>query len=187
MKVPTQHNPEGGARMAGVPAEALIDPWEQQDARRVAKHDAKRVSAGLPTIGALVADVLADQDATDAVIGALEARGSLWHVNHSERSMAESAICRIMLTLAQYGFMPASAYKAGDDVTPDFSQTPGELIGEAVRALSEIIGDSADDYVAKACWDYGIEVERDAHGAPSGYARSRGSRARPLVRESART
>ena len=83
---------------------------------------AKRVSAGLPTIAALVADVLADQDAIDAVIGALEETGRLWHVNHSERSMAESAICRIMLTLTQYGFMVASAYKPGDDVTPDFSQ-----------------------------------------------------------------
>ncbi len=173
--------------MAGVPTEELIDPWEQQDAARVAAHDGKRVSAGLPTIEALVADVLADQDATDAVIGALEEAGSLWHVNHSERSMAEAAICRIMLTLAQYGFMPASAYRVGDDVTPDFSQTPGELIEEAVRALSEIIGDSADDYVAQACTDYGIEVERDRRGALSGYARSRGSHARPRIRESVRT
>ena len=137
--------------MAGVRTEALIDPWEQQDAEYVAKHDARRVSAGLPTIEALVADVLADQDATDAVIGALEEAGRLWHVNHSERSMAEAAVCRVMLTLAQYGFMPASAYRVGDDVTPDFSQSPGELIEEAVRALSEIIGDNADDYVAQAC------------------------------------
>jgi len=173
--------------MAGVRTEALIDPWEQQEAEHVAKHDARRVSAGLPTIGALVADVLADQDATDAVIGALEEAGSLWHVNHRERSMADAAVCRIMLTLAQYGFMPASAYKAGDDVTPDFSQTPGELIEEAVRALSEIIGDSADDYVAQACSEYGIEVERDRRGALSGYARTRGSHARPGVRESVRT
>ena len=66
-----------------------------------------------------------------------------------------------MVTLTQYGFMTPSAYKPGDDVTPDFSQAPGELIAEAVSALSEIIGDSADDYVARACSDYGLEVERD--------------------------
>ena len=187
MKVPTQHNPEDGGRMAGVPTDALIDPWKQQEAERVAKHDAKRVSAGLPTIAALIADVLADQDATDAVIGALEEAGSLWHVNHSERSMAESAICRVMLTLTQYGFMPTSAYQPGDDVTPDFSQTPGELIAEAVSALSGIIGDSADDYVAQACEDYGIDVERDRRGALSGFARSRGSHARHSARDSVRT
>ena len=167
----------------GVPTAAPFDPWEQQDAEHVARHDAKRASAGLPTIAALVADVLADQDAIDAVIGALEEAGSLWHVNHSERSMAESAICRLMLTLTQYGFMPASAYKPGDDVTPDFSQTPGELIAEAVGALSEIIGDRADEYVARACEDYGLTVERDRCGALSGFARTRGSHARHLARD----
>jgi hypothetical protein len=171
--------------MAGAPAEALIDPWEEQDAAHVAEHDGKRVSAGLPTIGALVADVLADQDAIDAVIGALEEAGHLWHVNHSERSMAESAICRIMVTLTQYGFMTASEYRPGDDVTPDFSQTSGELIAEAVSALSEIIGDSADDYVAQACEDYGFDVERDGHGALSGFAKRRASHARHRVRRSA--
>jgi len=164
--------------MAGVPTEGLLDPWAEQDAQRAAAHDAKRVSSGLPTIAALVADVLADQDAIDALIGALEEAGSLWHMNHSERSLPESAICRIMLTLTQYGFMPASTYKPGDDVTPDFSQTPGELIAEAVSALGEIIGDSADDYVVQACQDYGIDVERDSRGALSGFARSRGPHAR---------
>jgi len=168
--------------MAGVPTEALLDPWAQQDA----EHDAKRPSAGLPTIAALVADVLADQDAIDAVIGVLEEAGSLWHVNHSERSMAEAVICHVMLTLTQYGFMAASAYKPGDDVTPDFFQTPAELVAEAVSALSEIIGDSADGYVAQACEDYGIDVERDRRGALSGFARSRGSHVRPLARDSVR-
>ena len=161
--------------MAGVPTEALIDPWEQQHAAHVAEHDRKRVSAGLPTIAALVADVLADPDAIDAVIGALEETGRLWHVNHSERSLAESAICRVMLTLTQYGFMAASSYKPGDDVTPDFSHTPGELVAEAVSALSEIIGDSADDYIAQACEDYGLDVERDRRGTLTGIAKNRAS------------
>jgi hypothetical protein len=173
--------------MAGSPAEAPIDPWEQQDAARVAAHDRKRVAAGLPTIAALVADVVADQDASDAVIGALEAAGRLWHVNHSERSLAEATLSRIMLTLTQYGFMTASAYKPGDDVTPNVSQTPGELLAEAVSAFSEIIGDSADDYVAQACQDYGIHVERDRRGSLSGFARSRTSHTRPLARDSVRT
>jgi hypothetical protein len=179
-------DPKMGGRMAGVPTEALIDPWERENAAHVAEHDGKRVSAGLPTIAALVADVVADPDATDAVIAALEETGRLWHVNHSERSMAESAICRIMLTLTQYGFMPASAYKPGDDVTPDFSQTPGELVAEAVSALSEIVGDSADDYIAQACEDCGLDVERDGRGALTGFAKNRASHA-PRVRDRVRT
>ncbi len=92
-----------------------------------------------------------------------------------------------MLTLTQYGFMTASSYQPGDDVTPDFSETPGELLAEAVGALSEIIGDSADGYVAQACEDYGIDVERDRRGALTGFGRSRGSRARTLVGDSVRT
>lgn len=172
--------------MAGVPTEALIDPWEQEDAARVAEHDRKRVSAGLPTIAALVADVIADQDAIDAVIGALEEAGRLWHVNHSERSLAESAIYRIMLTLTQYGFMTASSYKPGDDVTPDFSETPADLVADAVGALSEIIGDSAGAYIAQAYEDYGTDAERDRRGTRSDLGRSSGSRPRTPVGDSVR-